>query len=112
MNQPPAPRFLAGKYLVSDKIREGGMATVVRAVEISTTRTVAIKRMKLRSDDRKQKESMRREIDALQSLQHENIVELIDVGQDDDGRWFLVLEWLENNLHDYIVSTRPAPSGG
>jgi serine/threonine protein kinase len=99
--------LLAGKYELTDQKREGGMATVVRAIDIDSKRSVAIKRMKLRSDDRKQKESMRREIEALQSLKHSNIVECLDVGQDDNGAWFLVLEWLERNLHDYVLENGP-----
>jgi serine/threonine protein kinase len=70
MSTAASDRLLADKYVLTDQRREGGMATVVRAVEIGTGRSVAIKRMKARSDDRKQKESMRREIEALQSLKH------------------------------------------
>jgi hypothetical protein len=97
-------RLLKGKYVLTEEVRPGGMATVVRAVEISNGRAVAIKRMKAKSNDRRQRESLRREIEALQSLKHENIVELIDADTDADGHWFLVLEWIDTNLQEYVTS--------
>jgi Protein kinase domain len=38
----------------------------------------------------------------LQDLRHPHIVEMIAVDRDDDGNWYLVLEWLPDNLETVI----------
>jgi len=59
-------------------------------------------------DDEVLNESFRRETKALRELKHQNIVELLDVGMDDEtGRRFLVLEWLDKPLAQAIRESTP-----
>ena len=38
----------------------------------------------------------------LEELRHPNIVEMIDVDRDPEGNWYLVLEWVPENLEDIV----------
>jgi serine/threonine protein kinase len=97
------PQLLNGRYALTNVVRSGGMATVTRAFDTLHHCFVAIKRMKLGVDSRRQNESFQRDVEALQALRHENIVEFRDFGKDSDGSPFLVMEWLNQNLHEYIM---------
>ncbi len=82
------------------------MSTVRKAFDIKESRFVAIKRMKNESSaDLRWKESFHREYSALSDLsQHQNIVELYDAGVDANGN-YIVLEWVESNLSEFISKT-------
>src|ERR1043165_5199192 len=97
-------RIVEGRYvLTNDPFREGGMSTVAKAFDPKSNRFCAIKRMKgSGGEDIRWKESFNREYAALSELsQHQNIVALLDAGTDDDG-FFMVLEWVSENLVDRI----------
>lgn len=79
------------------------MAVVQRAMDLQTGQPCAVKRMLITPDERVWKESFYREQRALQDLRHPNIVDLIDCGYADDGRPYLVLEWLDHNLEEWIA---------
>ncbi len=72
---------------------------------------VAIKRVRFGPDDERGRVGFQREAGLLQDLRHPNIVELIEVDQDEDGNWFLVLEWLDQNLEDVIRKHGPMTVG-
>jgi len=62
------------------------------------------------ASDRYTREAFSRESQALQALDHPNIVRVLDGGRDtEDGSSYLVLEWLESNLSELIASK---PFGG
>lgn len=82
-------------YTIEEKIGEGGMGVVYKAVEHSTTRTVAIKVISAHKFSRRSITRFRREILTLASVSHANIAELFDSGMLDDGRLFLVMEFIE-----------------
>jgi serine/threonine protein kinase len=102
-------RIVDGRYvLTNDPFREGGMSTVAKAFDPINSRFCAIKRMKgSGGEDIRWKESFNREYAALSELsQHQNIVALLDAGTDDDG-FFMVLEWVSENLVDRISTGGP-----
>lgn len=101
------PAMLAGRYVLSGVVRTGAQATVTQAYDTRTARIVAVKRVRFGPDDQRAREGFQREAGILQSVVHDNIVELIDVDQDADGHWFLVLEWIPRNLEDVIASDGP-----
>jgi serine/threonine protein kinase len=108
-NRQPPMRIVDGRYvLTNDPFREGGMSTVAKAFDQRSSRFCAIKRMKgSGGEDIRWKESFNREYAALSELsQHQNIVALLDAGTDDDG-FFMVLEWVSENLVDRISSGGP-----
>jgi serine/threonine-protein kinase len=87
---------LAGKYRLDRILATGGMATVFAGVHAWTERAVAVKI--LNYEHARDPEVVRRflqEARAAAQLKHPNVVDVLDMGQDDDGTVFLVLELLE-----------------
>lgn len=95
--------LLAARYALTREVRKGGMSMVTKAADIESGQFVAIKAMLPSGNDRQQQESMNREYRALETLRHPNIVSLIDAGKDKDGKPFLVLEWIDSSLHEYVL---------
>ena len=86
---------LAGKYRLDRIVATGGMATVFAGTHAWTEREVAVKI--LNYEHARDPEVVRRflqEARAAAQLKHPNIVDVLDMGQDDDGTVFLVLELL------------------
>ena len=94
----------------NEKPRTGGMAEVHRAFDVVNGQPVAIKFFKTEIEaGRLHVEAYSRECRALQRLDHPNIVRVLDVGTDDEsGRRFLVLEWLETSLVQHVAA-QPLP---
>jgi|LGVF01.1.fsa_nt_gb serine/threonine-protein kinase len=97
--------ILGNRYEIVSKIGEGGMARVYKAKDILLNRYVAIKILKdeFRNDDEFILK-FDKEAKAAASLSHPNIVNVYDVGKDDDIR-YIVMELLEpTTLKDLIES--------
>ena len=94
---------LSGRYHIIKVIGGGGMAHVYLAHDLILDRDVAVK--VLRTDMASNDEFVRRFIregQAASSLNHPNIVNLYDVG-DEKGVFFLVMEYIEGmTLKEYI----------
>jgi hypothetical protein len=108
-DEPGPPQLLGGRYALSATFRQGAQATVTQAFDVKTSRMVAIKRVRFGPDDERAKESFQREVSMLQDLRHPNIVEFIEVDRDGDRNWYLVLEWVHENLEDVIVREGAMP---
>ncbi len=104
-----AASSLADRYVLTKIMRAGAQATVVKALDQVTGNLVAIKRVKFGPDDARAQEGFQREARMLQDLVHPNIVNLIEIDRDSDNNWYLVLEWIEDNLEDAISSEGPMP---
>ena len=101
-------RILAERFILSNaEPRLGGMAEIHRAADHQDNlRPVAIKFMKGSRihDDRIVREAFSRELKALQTLEHPNIVRIIDFDPRHDPP-YMVLEWLDRDLNAYLAST-------
>jgi hypothetical protein len=95
-------KILDDRFALSAERREGGMAWVQKAMDLQTGEYCAIKRMMVLHDELLAKESFRRELEALQALRHPNIVTMIGYGIDPQRRPYLALEWVEENLDEFI----------
>ncbi len=87
---------IAGKYRLHHLLGTGGMATVWSATNVFTDRQFAIKF--LLPNVAKTPEASRRflmEAKVSGRVQHPNIIEVMDVGQAEDGVLFLVMELLQ-----------------
>src|SRR5690349_24958087 len=86
---------IAGKYRLNRLLGTGGMATVWSATNVFTEREFAIKFM-LPQVARTPEAAQRflREARVSARINHPNIIEVIDVGQAEDGSLFLVMELL------------------
>ena len=96
-------RVLSGRYEIQAVVGTGGMAVVYRAWDKVKKRTVAIK--VLRPEYEQDEEFVRRfsrEAEAAAKMSHENIVNLLDVGKDNDMR-YIVMEYVPGKtLKDLI----------
>ncbi|MEM6731594.1 MAG: serine/threonine-protein kinase [Myxococcota bacterium] len=89
----PLPTLQLRDGLVLEELAgEGGMGSVFRARDERLGRTVAVKL--LRAEEADTRERAAREARALARLSHPGVVQIHDVGED-DGRPYLVMEWVE-----------------
>ena len=104
------PELLFGQYLILEKIGEGGMGKVYRAVDTRMSRMVALKvvRPQLMSNKTVQKR-YEREADAAGKLDHPNIVKLFDAG-DASGRFYLAMEYVDGSDLSRLVKENGALS--
>ena len=96
------------RYEIIRSIGEGGMANVYLAHDIILNRDVAVKI--LRGDlanDEKFVRRFQREAISSSSLNHPNIVEMYDVGED-DGKYFIVMEYIEGKTLKSLIKRRGA----
>src|SRR5580700_11132053 len=101
---------IAGKYLLNRLLGTGGMASVWSATNIFTEREFAIKFM-LPQVARTPEAARRFLLEAKVSarINHPNIIEVIDVGQAEDGSLFLVMELLTGASLDVAVRRQDPP---
>ena len=96
------------RYEIIQTIGEGGMANVYLAKDIIIDRLVAIK--VLRGDlagDEKFVRRFQREALAASSLNHHNIVEMYDVGED-NGTYYIVMEYIKGKTLKQLIKKRGA----
>ena len=87
--------LLFGPYLILDRIGEGGMGKVYRAVQHRVGRIVAIKMVRPHLlTNRMVISRYKREAKAAAKLDHPNIVSLYDA-DDINGRYFLAMEYVD-----------------
>lgn len=97
-------QLVAGKYRLTRLLGIGGMAQVFAAVNVFTDRMFAVKC--LLPEVARAPESSRRfllEAKVSARVNHPNIVEVIDVGQSNDGVLFLVMELLEGDTLETLL---------
>lgn len=101
-------RILAGRYELSDKIGEGGMAVVFKAKDRLLNRHVAIKILKPEfTKDPVFIESFRRESQTAAGLVHPNIVNVYDVGKE-GNIYYIVMEYIDGKpLSELIRESGP-----
>jgi predicted Ser/Thr protein kinase len=110
--QEPAPEF-AGRLLLhyrrEEKIGEGGMGVVYRALDTRLDREVAIKLLAPDlAGDRKFRERFDREAKVISRLDHPNICALHDVGEH-EGVHFLVMQYLDGKTLAERLKRGPLP---
>jgi eukaryotic-like serine/threonine-protein kinase len=91
------PQEVAGRYRIEGRLGAGGMSTVFRAHDQVLERPVAVKLLAEHlAEDEAFVARFRREALAAARLQHPNIVQVFDSGQDDSsGRHYIVMEFVE-----------------
>ncbi|KAJ1735899.1 Cyclin-dependent kinase catalytic subunit, partial [Coemansia biformis] len=77
------------RYLKLDKVGEGTYGVVYKARDLQTGTIVAMKKIRLESEDEGVPSTAIREISLLKELQHENIVKLLDIVYN-DAKLYLV----------------------
>ena len=108
---PDIGRLLAGKYELVRLAGEGGMAEVFQGHTHGAEgfrRPVAVKRiLDHLSEDEEFLAMFVEEARVTAQLQHPNIVQIHDFDKDEQGCYFLVMEWIDGiNLHDWQRALR------
>ncbi|KAF0227002.1 MAG: serine/threonine protein kinase bacterial [Erysipelotrichaceae bacterium] len=100
--------MIANRYVINKKLGEGGMADVYLAQDSFLNREVAVKilRGKL-SLDPVALLRFQREANAASRLNHPNIVEIYDVGED-NGQHYIVMEYIRGKSLKELISQRGA----
>lgn len=98
-----AGKILGNRYLLLEKIGDGGMALVYKAKCQLLNRYVAVKILRPEfTTDEEFIKKFKRESMAAASLSHPNIVGIYDVGEE-DGIYYIVMEYVHGKtLKEYI----------
>lgn len=95
-----------GRYHILETIGGGGMANVYKAHDAILNRKVAVKVLRPQfSDDEEFIRRFRREAQAATSLSHPNVVNIYDVGEEDD-LYFIVMEYVEGLTLKQLIQKR------
>src|SRR5512132_3864704 len=87
--------LLGGRYRILSALGAGGMGEVFLAEDTRLERRVAIKLLPASAgEDAIARERLRREALAAAALDHPFICKVFEIG-DDDGRFFIVMEYVE-----------------
>mgnify|MGYP000940836224 CR=1 FL=1 len=93
--QPRAGRVIDGRYVLESAIGEGGHALVWRARHQRLGHHVAVKFLR-EPDDQERRARFLREAQVAAAIRHRNVVEILDVGEEDD-HVYMVMELLEGD---------------
>ena len=98
-NDQPSLRMLKAYYKINKVIGKGAFGTVFKAFELCSGRRVAIKQVKIDSNN---KNLVLKEIDVLKKVEHPNIVNYYNFLKE-DNYIFIIMEFLEGGtLKEYI----------
>ena len=98
-NDQPSLRILKAYYKINKVIGKGAFGTVFKAFELCSGRRVAIKQIKIDSNN---KNLVLKEIDVLKKVEHPNIVNYYNFLKE-DNYIFIIMEFLEGGtLKQYI----------
>lgn len=104
---------LVGRYKVERRLGEGGMGTVYLVQHTGIRKRVALKL--LRAEFMAQPDVLarfEREAMAAAAIDHPNVAAATDFGRTEDGRFFLVLEYVEGReLRAVLDQSGPLPLG-
>jgi serine/threonine-protein kinase len=101
---------IAGKYRLNQLLGTGGMAEVWSATNVMTDRQFAIKFMN--PEVTKSKEAAARfmkEAKVSARIDHPNVIDVIDIGQTDEGALFMVMELLTGVTLEVAIRRQQPP---
>ena len=96
------------RYQIIRSIGEGGMANVYLAHDTILDRNVAVKILRGNlAKDEKFIKKFQREANSAATILHPNVVEMYDVGKDDDN-YFIVMEYIDGQTLKNLIKKRGA----
>ncbi|KAA9219963.1 MULTISPECIES: Stk1 family PASTA domain-containing Ser/Thr kinase [Aerococcus] len=101
-------QVIGNRYEIIRHLGSGGMATVYLAYDPILEREVAIKFLRIGTSDMDDAtRRFKREAMSISEVNHPNIVNIYDVGDDDDGH-YIVMEYIEGiDLKQFIRKNHP-----
>ncbi|KAG2378421.1 hypothetical protein C9374_008308 [Naegleria lovaniensis] len=108
IQQPPQTFTFSNKlakYKVIEKVGEGTYGVVFKAIDITTGKMVAIKRIRLEREEEGVPSTTLREIALLKQLSHPNVVKLYEVVHD-SNQLNLIFEFVDSDLKAVIDKQR------
>ncbi len=108
---PLVGRVLGGRYRLEQRLGQGGMGTVYRALHTLMDKPIALKI--LRSEMAADNEAVarfHREARSASRLDHDHCIRVTDFGQSDDGLLYLVMELLDGVSLGQVIRRGPVPS--
>lgn len=99
-------KTFANRYKIEEKIGDGGMAVVYKGHDMLLNRAVTLKI--LRSQfvmDESFVQRFRREAQAAASLSHPNVVNIYDVGEEDDV-YYIVMEYIKGKTLKELIKDK------
>ncbi len=106
-----AGTVIRGRYRILNKLGEGGMGAVYKAKHTGFDELRAVK--VLNPDllgDEKLRQRFEREAFITRKLQHPNAVRVDDIDETEDGRPFMVMEYIEGLSLRQVMSLGPIPA--
>ncbi len=103
-----APETIAG-YEIEGELGRGGMGVVYTALDTTLQRRVALKVIHSQTISPENKERFLREARACSAINHPNIVTVYAAGEDDQGRPYLAMEFLEGRTMREVIDEGPVP---
>ena len=102
---------LSGRYLVTKKVGQGGMGAVYEATHTLIGKRVAVKVLLEKYAQREAIVArLKKEAQLASSIGNEHIIDITDIGNTDDGRTFVVMEYLEGeSLAECLARERELP---
>jgi serine/threonine protein kinase len=100
------PSVIGGKYKLMYRIGEGAMGTVWAAINKQTGRDVAVKLITSAAEQLRLGERLIREARAIGRLSHRNVVEVLDVGETEEGEPYLVMPLLVGETLRQLLDRR------
>ncbi|MBX3248259.1 MAG: protein kinase [Myxococcales bacterium] len=113
VQDPLLGKTVGGRYRLISRIGAGGMSAVYLARHVLIDRLVAVKTLRRDlAQDPVQRDRFIREARAVNRINHENIVEITDFGETEDGLVYLVMEYVPGEpLLKVIGQDAPFPAG-
>jgi predicted Ser/Thr protein kinase len=102
-----APGSFPG-YLLEEELGHGAMGFVYKAHQPALNRSVALKVIATHVDNEVQRQRFRRETEAVARLQHPNIVQIYEVGENDGAPWFAMEFCSGGSLRRQMGEPHPA----
>jgi serine/threonine protein kinase len=103
---PQIGQVIGGKYRIEEQLGKGGMGAVYRATHVVSDKPVALKWMLRPASDERALERFTREARAAGRIDHPNVVDVYDIGQDGDAG-YLVMELLRGESLRHRLARGP-----
>jgi serine/threonine-protein kinase len=108
-DDPLVGQLVAGRYRVLGHLGEGGMGNVYRAVQETIEKKVALKVLKAEySASPDMVVRFHREAVSACRIKHPNVVDVFDLGQLEDGRFYIAMDLLEGRDLAQVLSASGA----